>query len=257
MALTRRLVRPFARGARLALRRLGYDVVPADALTSRIDVRAHWIAALGIDLVVDVGANDGRFVRWMRDKGYAGRIVSFEPQASAFAECRRACAGDSRWRGFQMALGERPGAMEIQVAGNSLSSSLLPMLQSHVEALPESAVVTTERVEVARLDATLAPMLDGASRLYAKIDTQGFELPVLRGATAVLGRIALLELELSLVPLYAGQELMPEVVAEVARLGFTPIWIEQGFSDPRAVRMLQVDGIFVRNDLLPGTQAAS
>jgi FkbM family methyltransferase len=247
----RRLARPVTRPLRAALRRAGYDVVPVrqDALSSA-NIRSRWIERLGIDLVVDVGANEGQFVGWMRDRGYAGRILSFEPQAAAFRACQRRWGGDAGWAGLQLALGEAPGRLEMQVAGNSVSSSLLPMMHSHVAALPESAVVTTETVEVARLDAAIAPHLDGARRLFLKVDTQGYELPVLRGAAGILDRVAFLEIELSLVPLYEGQSLLPETVQAIQRLGFTPVWLEQGFSDERALRMLQMDGLFVRDGLL-------
>ena len=133
---------------------MGYDVVAYSPL-AQVDVRMHWLRRLKIDLVVDVGANEGQFVGWMRDRGYHGRIVSFEPQAAAFASCSRRWGGDPHWTGVRKALGETAGEIDLHVAGNSVSSSILPMLDSHVTALPESAIVTTERIQLARLDVEL------------------------------------------------------------------------------------------------------
>src|SRR2546423_8564507 len=59
----------------------------------------------GIDLVIDVGANQGQFARTMRDQlSYRGRIVSFEPLTNAFAALRRAAAGDPSWICYNIAL---------------------------------------------------------------------------------------------------------------------------------------------------------
>lgn len=231
------------------MRRMGYDVVAYSPL-AQVDVRTHWLRQLKIDLVVDVGANEGQFVGWMRERGYNGRIISFEPQAAAFASCSRRWGGDPHWIGVEKALGEEAGEMDLHVAGNSVSSSLLPMLDSHVAALPESAIVMTERIQLGRLDIELGKLMNGSSRIFLKIDAQGFELPVLRGASGQLDNVALIEIELSLVPLYDGQELLPTVWSVLGSLGFTPIWIEQGFSESSAPRMLQVDGLFVRTELL-------
>jgi FkbM family methyltransferase len=250
------LLRPVTRPALGLLRRAGYNVVRMPTgMTDGTDIRIHWIRKLGIDLVVDVGANEGQFVGWMRDRGYAGRIVSFEPQRGAFEACTKRWGDDPRWSGHHTALGERAGELAMQVAGNSVSSSLLPMLGSHVGALPESAIVGTESVTIRRLDEVLAG--DAGNRLFLKVDTQGYELPVLKGATGLMGRVAFIELELSLVPLYEGQVLLPEMMQAVAAMGFTPIALEPGFADEREGRLLQMDGLFVRTDLLGASGASS
>ncbi len=249
--MARRFPRFITRPVRGLLRSLGFEVVKvADMAIAAPELRVQWIERLGIDLVVDVGANEGQFVGWMRERGYGGRIVSFEPQRLAFEACTARWKSDPRWTGLRLALGETAGEMPIHVAGNSMSSSLLPMLDSHVDALPESAIVKTETVSVARLDETLAPRLEGARRVYLKLDVQGFEPDVLRGATGILEHVAMMELELSLVPLYEGQALLPQMVTDVTALGFTPIALEPGFRDTRDGRMLQMDGIFVRTSLL-------
>ncbi len=252
MAARRPLPRFIVRPVRALLRLLDFDLVRLSSVApTAATIRSQWIDRLGVDLVVDVGANEGQFVGWMRDRGYTGRIVSFEPQRRVFEICRARWKGDPRWTGFHRALGEESGEMQMHVAGNSVSSSLLTMLDSHVEALPESAIVATEAVTVSRLDETLGPeVLRNADRIYLKMDVQGFERNVLRGATGILDRIAFIELELSLVPLYSGQVLLPEMMNDVAALGFTPVALEPGFTSTLDGRMLQMDGLFVRTSLL-------
>ncbi len=249
MSVSRRIARAIGRQVRKPLRRLGYEVVAARDVAPP-DVRMHWIGRLGVDLVIDVGANLGQFVGWIRDRGYEGPVLSFEPQASAFRACKQARASDANWWGFQTALGEEEGSSDFHVAGNSMSSSLLPMLDSHVMALPESAIVSTGRVTVARLDRIKHQSITASKSIFLKIDTQGYELPVLRGAGGIMEKVAFIEAELSLVPLYDGQVLMADMLDEIDRLGFTLVWIEPGFSDQANARLLQVDGLFVRTSLL-------
>ena len=146
---------------------------------------------------------------------------------------------------MKLALAERDGEAVVNVAGNLWSSSLLPMTSEHEAAAPASAYVGHERVRLARLD-SLA-VIGPEDRAYLKIDVQGGERAVLDGAAGVFDRIMAAELELSLVELYEGQELMPALHERMSSLGFALVWLgESVFRDPASDEILAVDGIFVR-----------
>jgi FkbM family methyltransferase len=230
------------------MRRFGYDIVVAQQ--QKVDVRMHWLRQMNVETILDVGANEGQFVGWMRDRGFQGSIVSFEPQKAAFDMLRKRWMSDPKWAGYHTALGDHKGTIAFQIAGNSVSSSVLPMLKSHVNALPESAIISTDMVPIERLDQIDNIHISEMKSLFLKIDTQGYEMPVLLGAKGILDKVSLLEIELSLVPLYEGQPLMHDVVRDVTSMGFTPVWIEQGFSTPGGEQMLQVDAIFVASRFL-------
>jgi FkbM family methyltransferase len=215
------------------------------------DRHVRLLRTLGVDLVLDVGANVGQFGARLRRSGYTGAIVSFEPMASAFAALGARAASDSRWTALNMGLGDRSGPALLHVAGNSGSSSLLEMLPAHLSAAPGSAYVGTEAVQIRRLD-ELADELLGAYRFPClKVDTQGFELAVMRGAGDHLGRMAMLRLELLLVPLYTRAPLYDEVMRFVGDAGFALAGVEPGFADRQSGQLLAMDGLFVRTDLLP------
>ena len=201
-----------------------------------------------IDLVLDVGANRGQFAAEIRRQGYAGKIVSFEPLSAAYTQLQQASMQDPMWEvGPRCALGDQAGEVEINIAGNSDSSSILPMLESHRSAAPESAYQGKEFVPIKTLDDVAGQYLKDARSVFLKIDTQGFEWHVLDGARETLPHIKGILVELSLVPLYEGQHLWRDVIARLEAAGFTLWAFKPVFSDLTQGRTLQVDGVFYRN----------
>lgn len=241
-------VRTLAQGLQRSLRRAGINLTRYRAETSESGRLVSMLATCGVDLVLDVGANTGQFAQELRVSGYQGRIVSFEPLSSAHAHLLRASRGDANWTiAARAAIGGEDGEVSINVAGNSVSSSVLGMLHRHAEAAPESAYVGSERVPLRRLDTLAADHMHGSQGVFIKIDTQGYEPHVLDGATDLLKAVKGLHLELSLVPLYEDQTLYGDLVQRLESLGFS-IWaIWPGFCDPKTGRMLQVDATFFRD----------
>jgi FkbM family methyltransferase len=203
-----------------------------------------------IDLVLDVGANVGQYAKSLRDLGYSGRIVSFEPLSSAYSQLKTASKKDLLWEiAPQTAIGNQEGEIIINIAGNSQSSSALPMLDAHVQSAPESAYSGSETVKLSRLDTLAKDYIKSETKsIFLKIDVQGLEKQVLEGATAILPLVKGIKLELSLVPLYEGQVLFKEMIDIVEKLGYELYGIEPGFTAEKTGRMLQMDGIFFKPD---------
>lgn len=201
-----------------------------------------------IDCVVDVGANDGGYATTIRGLGYTERIISFEPLQHPFDALRRKAAGDANWEVLQCAVGDAQTEVTINVAGNAgLSSSVLPMLESHTAVAPESRYVGTETVEQNRLDTVLPSLGVGPDRrTYLKVDVQGYERAVLDGATELFrsGAIVGLQLELSLVPLYEGAMTYREGLDRAEALGMTLMGLDPVFADPKSGQLLQADAVF-------------
>lgn len=200
-----------------------------------------------VDLILDVGANIGQFVTELRSVGYKGDVVSFEPLSAAHIQLSEATKGDPKWLVHsRSAIGDHDGEVEINIAGNSVSSSVLPMMDAHVSAAVGSAYVGVERVPISRLDRVAAKYLENARRPFLKIDTQGFESQVLDGAQGILTKMQGVLCELSLVPLYEGQSLWLAMLQRLEGAGFTLWAVQPGFTDPRDGRTLQLDAIFFR-----------
>lgn len=245
---------PWRRCIKTALRHFGYDVTrfhPESSVAAQVAaVQRH----LQTDLVLDVGANQGQYGMALRELGYRRKIVSFEPLSSAHRELQACARGDVLWQVHpRCAIGDHVGEVTMHIAGNSVSSSVLPMLKQHTEAAPQSRTVGSETAPVMLLDEAAAQAMPQARSIYLKIDTQGYEAPVLRGAHKVLQVCQAVQLELSLTPLYEGQELWGYFLAFLAERNFVLWSVLPGFVDASSGRTLQIDAIFVRGGAAPAT----
>ena len=230
-----------------AIRHFGFELLLYQPGSSRT---AHFMQVLShhhVNLVFDVGANTGQFGRSLREAGYRGRIVSFEPLSTAWEQLVATSGKDTLWEvAPRAAIGSEYGEIDLNVAGNSVSSSALEMLSTHESTAPESRYVGTERAPLRRLDSIGMEYLRPDSVPILKIDTQGYEDRVLRGASGMMHRIKGLQIELSLVPLYEGQMLFNNLIDYVKTAGFDLWGLWPEFTDPRSGRLLQVDATFFR-----------
>ena len=199
-----------------------------------------------IDLLLDVGANAGQYVRNIRDLGYTGRIVSFEPLSAAFELLRENADRDPAWDIRNFALGSAEEKLEIHIAENSWSSSLLNVNDNHVSAMPSARSVGSETIEVKTLDSAYEGIDQGEQNILLKIDTQGYEKRVLEGGLKTLERVKLMQLEMSFVPLYDGQPLFAEMYDWICEHGFQLATLEEGWWDPNTGTLMQIDGVFQR-----------
>jgi FkbM family methyltransferase len=201
-----------------------------------------------VTVVLDVGANKGQFACLIRKAGYNGKIISFEPLSDAHAQLLIAAQRDPLWTvASRCALGASGGKVQINIAANSESSSILNMLERHSAGAPESKYVGKETVTMTTLDDLLDREPDLADTAIAlKLDTQGYEAEVLAGLDKWSGNVEVIMTEMSLVVLYQGQAEFLDLYRMIADRGYRCISIEPGFIDPRTYEVLQVDAIFER-----------
>jgi FkbM family methyltransferase len=229
------------------VRRLGFDLRLYRPASSESAQLMKILSAHGINLVFDVGANAGHFGQYLRDAGYRGRIVSIEPLSTAWNELLNASRKDPLWEvAPRAAIGSDEGELEIHVARNSVSSSILAMHTAHTDAAPTSGYMGKERVPLRRMDSMALEYLHSDSVPFLKIDTQGYEDRVLNGADGIMDRIVGIQLELSLVPLYEGQRLCDDLTEWMKRLDFELWAMSPVLVDPQSGRLLQLDATFFR-----------
>ncbi len=199
-----------------------------------------------IDLVIDVGANRGQFAKKLR-KFYAGEILSFEPLPDVFKLLAESAAGDPKWKVFQLALGSRPGEQQLNVTPVRVFSSLLPPNQYAAERFGNSAqTVHQEKVTVDRLDLVLERTYPDIDRrnILLKLDTQGYDAEVFRGAGRFCHSIRGLQSELSLMPLYDGMPHWTDSIEEYEAVGLQVVSLLPVAHD--AGKVIEFDCLMVR-----------
>ena len=235
---------------RKILRNLGIEISRYNSSNSSAAQLVRTFELNDINMVFDIGANEGQFASELREHGYKGKIVSFEPLSKAGTKLSYFASYDPEWVVHQRAaIGDHDGKVEINVAGNSVSSSVLPMLQSHLSAAENSAYIGSESVPIFKIDSIANIYLTPGINLFIKIDTQGFEWQVLDGASKTLRHARGILCEMSLVPLYSGQSLYRDIIDRLNLEGFKLWALQKGFTDSRTGQSLQIDGVFLRNDI--------
>lgn len=200
-----------------------------------------------IDLVIDVGANAGQYATSLRQHGYAGRIVSFEPVPSCFEQLRNASRHDRNWRVINVALGNESGTKRMRATESTVYSSFLPFNEYGQRRYQEAIGNETEvDVQVARLDDIYDEISGGAQRVFLKMDTQGYDLQVFNGARRCLSRVAALQSEMSIISIYHGMPEYIEALKTYRDAGFEPSGFYPVTRDNTTLAIVEFDGVLVR-----------
>jgi FkbM family methyltransferase len=200
----------------------------------------------GITSVIDVGANVGQFHDFLRGEvGFDGWIYSFEPVPRMAATLIERCKADARWKVFPFALGPEPGQRSLnEMSDDQFTSFLSPVSSLPVIVQPLNKLAATHQVEVRTLDSMEGEFPDLA-HTYLKIDTQGFDLEVLRGGHSVAAKVPALQTEVSFHRFYEG---MPDFSASMKAFGEAGFVISDFFlvAQDKDFRAFEFDCLMVR-----------
>lgn len=137
-------------------------------------------SGVAIETILDVGANDGGSALKFHEAFPRAVIHSFEPVSSTFEALCETVAGIPQVRCHRLALGRAAGTASIFLTGRSTTNSLVPPEDPKGE----------EEVEVTSVE-KFASDHDIAVIDLLKIDTEGYDLEVIRGAVELLDRAAI------------------------------------------------------------------
>lgn len=232
------------RGLGLDLKRLSYQENAEYRLQSVLK-------NIKCDLVFDIGANVGQFAEALRGLDYKGKIVSIEPLSSAHKVLTSKAILDPEWIIHpRSAVSRSSGSTFINVSGNSVSSSLLPMFKTHLISAPDSQYISKEQVDVITLESLYnyyAIENDLAKSCFLKIDAQGNEFEILEGFNAFLDRLSIIYLELSVVKMYQDETSMTVFIDWLINRDFCLWSLSPSFVDENTGRVFQYDGLFVHS----------
>lgn len=219
-----------------------------------IQALRRFLSAFAIDCVFDVGANRGQYATMLRkDAGFSGTILSFEPNPEIFAELSRRAASDAKWHVFNLALSDFDGPASFNImAADQFSSLKKPSEEQDAIFADRNRVTRTVEMQCRRIDALLPELQaeHGFSRPFLKMDTQGHDLSVCEGAGAAIARMAGVQTELGVRPIYEGGTGYRAMIDWLGERGFMP---SAFFANNKGhfPLLVEMDGIFVNRALLP------
>ena len=181
--------------------------------------KLDYLKTFGLNTVIDVGANTGQFAKEIREKLPEAMIYSFEPLKECFSTLEENMKNDSKFRAYNLALGDKNEKMEINKSSYTLSSSLLPMAEAHKTAFPHTKDSVKEEVEVKRMN-DIFKNIGLGKEILIKVDTQGYEDRVIAGGLEIFGEAKVLIIETSFLELYEGQPLFADIYETLINIGF-------------------------------------
>jgi FkbM family methyltransferase len=167
-------------------------------------------------IVLDIGANTGQSVMKFRRQMPASIIHSFEPSPASFRELSTNTRGVRLLHLWNCAIGSAAGEVILNENSNSDLSSVLPLGPAGW-----GTVVNRTRVRCRTLDEFIEteriPQID-----VLKVDTQGYELEVFKGADVVLrsNMIGMVFFEVNFESLYQNLPSLPELFEFLSVRGF-------------------------------------
>jgi FkbM family methyltransferase len=226
------------------LKKIGYKLHLKNDLKRRLKIINH----CKIDVIFDIGANIGQYALKMRNLGYSKKLISFEPLKADFEILKRAASRDKYWIVNNYALGDDDTVGFINISGSSDNSSILNMLPKHSESKAGLSYIAKQEIEIKKLDTVFSSFVEKKDKVMIKIDTQGYEKNVIDGAIESLKRISIIQLEMSIVQLYEGEMLLPEMIKYIENKGYQLFSLENGHYNRQTGQLLQADGIFVNKN---------
>jgi FkbM family methyltransferase len=186
---------------------------------------SDFLSRMNIDVVLDIGAYAGTYARELREVGYRGRIISFEPVPASYERLHRAMHNDPLWSGEPFGLSDENRETLINTHNSGDFNSLLTLREEAQVAYSVDPSRSSQiPIQLRRLDAVLPKLIEGiqSPRIFMKMDTQGHDLSVVKGASGVLNKIVGLQSELPAVEIYDGMPSMSAVLNYLASCGFVP-----------------------------------
>jgi FkbM family methyltransferase len=139
-----------------------------------------------LELLFDIGANEGQTAKRFLQEFPGAEVLSFEPHPATFARLTERMSEAPHFRAFNLGLSTEIGEMEMFEYELSTINSLTPDAQYATRYQQQGRSVS---VKVSTVDAFCAQQRIGLIDLL-KIDTEGFDLIVLKGGAGMLEKRA-------------------------------------------------------------------
>ena len=191
-----------------------------------------------VDIIIDVGANEGQFATMARFCWPKAEIVSSEPDPSAASKFINNHKFDKKIRLHQIALGSSDCKRVLNISENTAQNSFLQ------EIGLKSKKKKTTLVKIKSLDKVFKIK---PKKIYLlKLDVQGFELEVIRGAKNILNQITFILVEISVAHMYENGAKIEDVWRLLRKAGFIYYSIVDQYRCVNSACIQQIDVLFIK-----------
>jgi FkbM family methyltransferase len=242
------MFKPFTRVVRKAMNAFGYEIIKLQHANSF--ELGKWIAEVDIKTIIDVGSNEGQFIKSINKLLPGRKIIAFEPIKNCF-DILKANTKGLNVTYHNCGLSNYNGTTEINVSENLVSSSILPMEDLHKNLYPQSKYISKQTIELKRLDDVIQKA-DLEGNVLLKIDVQGYEDKVIEGGKDTIQKVSVVIIEFSYEPVYEGQWLFDQTYRYFTDNGFKYAGVVDQARSSRNGIPIYGDAIFVKSDKLKG-----
>jgi FkbM family methyltransferase len=229
------------------LNKKGLTIVPFDSREAQLEkVRYNWLTNQNINSIIDVGASEGGFASKARELFRGAKIYSFEPIPSSYKTLTKKFKSDKNFKAFNIALGNTVGQLEFHLNEHIGASSFLKTSNLHVDAHPYTKNYSKIKVASDKMD-NLVEASELTQNVILKLDVQGYEIEVLKGAEGLLKHVKFIYSEVCFNKLYEEQPLFDEIINFLRERGYRIAGVENISQSLKNGMFLNADVFFARN----------
>jgi FkbM family methyltransferase len=231
------------------LNKFGYQIINKSTYAKYLKIQKwNFLKNIEIRSIIDIGANEGQFITEILDIFPNSQIYSFEPLNDCYEKIVLNFKNNKKIHSFNFALGGQEGETIFQRSSASPSSSVLRMSNLHKKLYPFTANLVEEKVKIKRLDDVLKDV-KLEHYILLKIDVQGAEAEVIKGASEILKKVHIVIIEVSYATLYENQPLFKDIFTLLESHDFIYTGNMEQFINPLTNAPLFADAIFIKKEI--------
>lgn len=158
-----------------------------------------------LDYIIDVGANSGQFSKVVGYFYPKATIDAFEPLPNLYSKIQKTFENKKNIRTYNVALGNENGTVMFNKNNYGHISSILEISNTNKHYPKQKNDLKQIVVEIKTLDSLDLIKNKTRGTALLKLDVQGYELEVLKGATETINNIDYIVIEANLEELYYNQ----------------------------------------------------
>ncbi len=227
------------------LNKLGYQIKKVEngfSFNSNLD----WLKKNNIKTILDIGANEGQFAKYINNVLPDATIYSFEPIPACFKKLLFLSDGIKNLHPINIALGDKNDKIDFYQNEFSPSSSIMKMKDTHIANFPHTKETKLIKIEVRKLDDFIHE-IEIANPVLVKIDVQGYEGKVLLGGNNFFKNIPkIVIIEASLKEMYENEISFNEIYEMFRSMNYKYHGNLYQLYSPLDGEILQADAVFIK-----------